>query len=497
MLQTITFDFNPKLCFGWSLFTPAMEAERATTFKSVNLFAVSAYRRATNPTSLISPPGFSSSRPDMYGLSASETNTNCHYQKGLNPNPKHNVSFFTRCSTKPDIDSDNTINKNPTVDRAPNSNTLQVQPSASPPSQTASSLSSTGLVFGLGLESSWDSQEIGSPVVKRYLSDEDERWFMWYHGSSDAGPSSASIGLAVSRNGIHWERGAGSIQSSTDTGMVLKCSKDWWAFDTEGIRPSEVVIMSSAKVRTSSAVYWLYYTGFSSERVAISDGRGGVMHVSKSLPGLAISQDGRHWARIEGEHHSGALFDVDTNSEWDSLFVEAPRVFFHNNGDLRMYYHSFDAKCEHFAVGIARSRDGIRWVKLGKILGGGAKDSFDEFGVMNAHVVRNRKDGGYVMAYEGLAADGQRRIGLAVSPDGLKDWVRYGEGAILEPSMEKDGWDNQGVGSPCLVQMDGDADDDWRLYYKGIGQGGRTGIGLAVSEGSVIRSFRRWAGFHL
>ncbi|XP_042502471.1 uncharacterized protein LOC122079808 [Macadamia integrifolia] len=493
-MQTIRFDFNHKLCLSRCLFTPAMEAaQAAATFKTVNFLTAFASPRATNPTTSIPPA--TSSRPAMVGIcAASGTNT-----ISLTPNPKHNFCFVTRCSAKPDVHNDNTINEKPNVNTALNSNTLQVEPSASPPNQTSSSSSSRGLVFGLGPGSSWDSQEIGSPVVKRYISDDDERWFLWYHGSSNAGLSSDSIGLAVSSNGIHWERGAGPVKSSTDTGMVMNCSKDWWAFDTESVRPSEVVIMSSAKVRASSAVYWLYYTGFSSEKVEVSVSQQLLEerhHVSRSLPGLAISQDGRHWARIEGEHHSGALFDVGTDAEWDSLFVETPRVVFHSNGDLRMYYHSFDARSGHFAVGIARSRDGIRWVKLGKILGGGPKGSFDELGVMNVHVIGNRKDGGYVMAYEGLAADGKRSVGLAVSPDGLKDWVRYGERTILTPSMEEDGWDNQGVGSPCLVEMDGDA-GDWRLYYKGIGKGGRSGIGLAVSEGSGFRSFRRWTGFHL
>lgn len=162
--------------------------------------------------------------------------------------------------------------------------------------------------------------------------------------------------------------------------------------------------------------------------------------VFKSLPGLAISQDGRHWARIEGEHHTGALFDVGSEREWDSMFIAAPRVIFHGSGDLRMYYHSFDVENGHFATGIARSRDGIKWVKLGKIMGGGLSGCFDEFGVMNACVVRSNKDGKYVMAYEGVAADGGRSIGLAVSPDGLKDWRRFQDEAILKPSAD-DGWD--------------------------------------------------------
>ncbi|KAJ7943436.1 Glycosyl hydrolase, five-bladed beta-propellor domain containing protein [Quillaja saponaria] len=141
---------------------------------------------------------------------------------------------------------------------------------------------------------------------------------------------------------------------------------NWWVFDTHIIRPSEVVIRSSGKIRASSAVYWLHYTGYSSENEKaefsdnslefslenperyfidkVNDANGGIGKVFKSLLGLAISQDRRYWAKIEREHHSGALFDVRSEREWDSLFISAPHVVFHSNGDLRMYYHSFDVE---------------------------------------------------------------------------------------------------------------------------------------------------------
>ncbi|XP_077213477.1 arabinanase/levansucrase/invertase [Tasmannia lanceolata] len=322
---------------------------------------------------------------------------------------------------------------------------------------------------------------------------------MWYHGNNSY--ATDSIGLAVSSNGIHWERGNGSIRSSGDAGVVMNCSDDWWAFDTKSIRPSDVLIMSSAKVRASTAVYWLYYTGFSPEEIEFRlniENPEKFLHNCgncgfRSLLGLAISQDGRHWARIEGEHHSGALFDVGLDGEWDSLFVAGPKVVYHRSGDLRMYYHSFDVENGCFSIGIARSRDGMRWVKLGKIMGAGLTGSFDEGGVMNGHVVA-MKQGGYIMAYEGVGADGRRSIGVAESSDGLKDWRSCGGGEAVLMPQEK-GWDNEGVGSPCLVRMDGD--DEWRLYYRGIGEGGRTGIGMAVSEGGGVLSFRRWTGFHL
>lgn len=345
----------------------------------------------------------------------------------------------------------------------------------------------------MGQKDSWDSYEIGSPVVKRYLSDEEERWYMWYHGRSSGGDVKEAIGLAVSSNGVHWERGE----------IVMNCGDDWWGFDTQSIRPCEVVIMSSAKVRANSSVYWLYYTGFGSEKIGFLDNsldfslENPERSRFKSLPGLAMSQDGRHWARIEGEHHSGALFDVGLYGEWDSLFIASPKVVFHSNGDLRMYYHSYDVEKGNFAIGIARSRDGMKWLKLGKIIGGGGVGAFDELGVLNPHVVRNRKDGKYLMVYEGVDVNGRRSIGMAISSDGLKGWRRVQENPVLMKS-EEERWDSEGVGSPYLVQMDGDHQDhEWRLYYRGIGENGRTGIGMAVSQGNEFQSFQRWTGFHL
>ncbi|XP_018823174.2 uncharacterized protein LOC108992911 [Juglans regia] len=466
--------------------------------------------RTSKATNLLTQPPWPSIQLHTFALHASSTSLcSCFpsHQRGSCPKSR-NSTFLTQCSTKPSIDSNNATNKNPSIERDSSSKSQNL---ATPvPNQALTSTSSSGLVLDLGPKNSWDSAEIGSPVVKRYIGDNEERWCMWYHGRSDANNTSDSVGLAVSSNGIHWARGADHVRSCGDVGLVMNCSKNWWAFDTESIRPSEMVVMSSPMY---SAVYWLYYTGYSSEEIKFS-GNSNIVNPERvhrgdkkdecpkigkifmSLPGLACSQDGRHWARIEGDHHSGALLDLGSDKEWDSLFIAAPHVVVHSNDDIRMYYHSFDTDMGHFALGIARSRDGIRWVKLGKIMGGGSFGSFDELGVKNACVVRNRKEGKYLMAYEGVSAGGKSSIGLAVSPDGLKNWMRLQEDPIVKPS-EEDGWDNKGVGSPCLVQMEDNEDYKWRLYYVGVGYAGRTGIGMAVSEGNRMGNFRRWVGSHL
>ncbi|XP_072985313.1 uncharacterized protein [Typha latifolia] len=388
----------------------------------------------------------------------------CLPQRDLSSNSSTETSSESRESIEPKSPIPNALS--PTI------------PSSTP------SYCSAGLVFDESPEPCWDCGSVGSPVVKRYISDDKERWLMWYAGAD-------SIGLAASNNGIHWERGSGAVENGGDVGQVMQPGNDWWVFDTGRIEPSDVLIMSSSKLRAASAVYWLYYTGYNPVEVEIPCGG----KVFRSLPGLAISQDGRHWARIEGDHHSGALMDVGAEGEWDSLFIAMPKVIYHERGDLRMYYHSFDTNSRSYAIGIARSRDGIRWVKLGKVLCGRAAGSFDEAGVRNGYVVRDQKAGKYIMVYEGVSSDGKTSIGLAESVDGLKNWRQCGDKPILRPSVKEDAWDNQRVGSPCLIQMDGY--DEWRLYYSGNGKGGRTGIGMAISEGADLGSFKKWKGFQI
>lgn len=413
-----------------------------------------------------------------------------------------------RCSLEPDVAGDAVSNSRDQSDVSHNGIFNQADLQSGTGSGSCCSLKKSlvleteGMVFGLGEPDSWDSMEIGCPVVRRYLSDNEERWYMWYYGRKRG--SQDSVGLALSANGVHWLRGSGIIDTDEDVGIVMECTNDWWAFDTEIIRPSDVLVMSSAKARISSGVYWLYYSGCNSDEIKIprmllrNPGRFGENGVEsivfRSLPGLAMSPDGRNWARIEGDHHSGALLDIGAEGEWDSLSVAAPQVVVHSLDDLRMYYHSFDVKSGCFSVGIARSRDGIRWVKLGKILDGGLPGSFDELGITNRHVISNQKGNGYLMVYEGVAANGSRSIGLAQSHDGLKNWKRSQNKPVFGPAPTLNAWDSRGVGSPCLVHMDG---NEWRLYYQGVGIGGKTGIGLATCIDGSLKNFQRWHGFHV
>ena len=282
---------------------------------------------------------------------------------------------------------------------------------------------------------------MGHPIVRYYLGDNEQRWYLWYTGRSSACrdmdavfPSSGSVGerwehqavrerrerlckphthpsrprpppgVAVSEDGIEWARGAGPVTgergegSSRDVGRVLAPNPDWWWHDTCHLHAADVQILSNDAVSGGTGVYWMFYSGGSYEEVEMPEGlachpagdwrpqvggragglaggwvcvgRGGTacwqlgsrgrpaatqgthtrtpahpptpthapppqpedtavlgrVEGLRLRPGLAMSPDGRNWARIEAEHHSGALFDVGAAGEWDELFIGAPQV---------------------------------------------------------------------------------------------------------------------------------------------------------------------------
>ena len=186
------------------------------------------------------------------------------------------------------------------------------------------------------------------------------------------------------------------------------------------------------------------------------------------------------WARIEGEHHTGAFFCGTERGEgaWDAHGASAPSVAFAAEGDVRLYYHTFDREAGAFTVGMARSRDGMAWERdapgCGAKIGAGAEGSFDERGAAYVQVVPNpaADDGSYLMFYEARDADWKASIGVAWSPDGI-NW-RRGAAPVLEAA---DGaWDSAGVGMPCFVDVPGGTP---RLYFTGWGADGTPHVGCA------------------
>lgn len=237
----------------------------------------------------------------------------------------------------------------------------------------------------------------------------------------------------------------------------------------------------------------MYYSGGNFEAVAPPEALASGLQSQSAVEGLrtraglAMSQDGRNWARIEASHHTGALLDAGKEGEWDAAFVAGPQVV-GSMGDLRMYYHSFDASSQQWTIGLAASQDGVAWCKQGPLFSGSGHH-YDAHGASAHHVVQDFASKRYVMFYEAVAEDDARTIGMAVSRDGLTDWQCLPEPILQsaastkvegDESSSSPAWDGHGIGAPCAIAM---AEGQWRLYYAGREQPGAwTGIGLAITD---------------
>lgn len=353
------------------------------------------------------------------------------------------------------------------------------------------------------VDTAFDARAVSGPIVDARFRDDGEAWTMWYTGTNADGVD--SVGVATSSDGIAWNRGSGdavmyrsdgSSNASVDVGRVLGANaEDWWTFDVAGACAGDVRLISSDAVRGAS-VYWMFYHGYDhAAKGAKIDGRrsvDGAEDVTTRV-GLCLSQDGRNWARIEGEHHTGALFDVGEEGAWDHACVRDPKVLLAGPRDIRVYYASMDPSTGTSYIGCARTKDGFVYPASDRsavpMFAPGPPGSFDDAGVGAPCVARLGKEE-FVMFYEAYSAraPGVSSIAVATSRDGVT-WTRPSKPALERG--EEGAWDHGGVGKPYAVPMAGDR---VRLYYEGRARAGDdrgSGVGVALSVDGDRFSFAR------
>lgn len=355
----------------------------------------------------------------------------------------------------------------------------------------------SGLVLRPSTSPRFDSGSLSSPVVHRYLSDTGLHFVMWYSGrprswSSSSltppGTLSGFAGLALSDDGLVWQRVSGPLACES----VLAPSEDWWTFDTVHLAVGSVAIDSNDIVRADAGVYFMYYSGGSREKAEIG---GSNVSGARMAVGVAISKDGEHFTRVEGEHPSGAVLQGGEPGSFDEQFVAGPCVIRPRTplrGGWRyvMHYFTFDKRSNRFAVGRAVSKDGLTFSRAddGPVLTGEGAD-FAAKGVSRCCVVE-KNAGLFVMFVECVDREGVHRIAMCKSDD-CEKWEKLQ--VVLQPG-DGDAWDAAGVSHPNAVVVD---DGKVRLYYVGRGrdhdidQGQGTCIGVAESDGEDWNALRR------
>ncbi len=338
----------------------------------------------------------------------------------------------------------NTPTNTPTATNTPTStptNTPGPSPTPTPPPDPAPNTQpwtmvngpcTDGAIFGDvdsgcgGGGTSFDTEEIFPPSVVRDEAStlrpcEGGRtsgvcYRMWYVGVDNPLDANRRIGYAVSPDGITWTRVPGPLTG----GAVFEGSGVSGNFDNFGVSTMYVIRYGTG--------FRMYYTGFSERGIIDSIG-------------LAESNDGINWTRVNGPFPNGAVIAPSgISGQFDSSYVIAPVVLVDNASPIapceggrtsgvchRMWFEGVSTSPSYtFRIGYAVSPDGITWTRLplysdGSVVQPGPFGDFDDNNVGVPMVI---KDGAiYRMWFEANGYTAGYSTGYLVSTDG-RTWLR-------------------------------------------------------------------------
>jgi predicted GH43/DUF377 family glycosyl hydrolase len=216
-------------------------------------------------------------------------------------------------------------------------------------------------VITRGVQGEWDAVDVLNPSVIRQ-GDEYYNFFSGYDGKG------WHTGLAVSLDGVTWRK-QGKILSAAGNGSAIA---------------------------SGDGILYYYQAG---DPVEI---------------GLARMNTSKQWVR-----NPAPVLPVGPYGSWDERGVADPYVIRAGGGRYYMFYLGMD-RAQRQRLGVATSSDGVTWYKLraNPILELGEYGAFDANGLGEPAVWTAR--GYYWMLYTGRDRSEVRRMGLARSRDGVR-----------------------------------------------------------------------------
>ena len=316
------------------------------------------------------------------------------------------------------------------------------------------------------VDSKYNIKSIGMPRVIGPGNDVNV-WQLWFQGRDSTAEdnlvnhSTGRIYYATSADGLSdW-----NIHPSNPILVPSNDEGNWWYFDSSHVGLGDIIQPGNgaqSKFVTQDGMYFMYTFGGGQDVIELPKSNASVKGAKMEI-GLAVSQDGIHWSRVEGPSPRGSYLEVGKFEEFDGQFVGWPTVL--EVAPLyKMYYSTYSPWMKRFVIGLAIAGDGLKWRKLGPVFSGGTKKSdFDYFGASRRHIVRLPSNE-FRMWYEAIDADGKHSIGVASSADGF-NWFKLSSSPVFERNPDVDAWDSGGVGSPHLIYLP--EKKRWRMYYVG------------------------------
>ena len=176
-----------------------------------------------------------------------------------------------------------------------------------------------------------------------------------------------------------------------------------------------------------------------------------------------------------------ALLDVGPKGAFDSCQAKYPAVL--KVGDeWWMWYNGRTDDCFTGSIGLAKSRDGQKWIKHNggrPIFEHGPEGAFDSTKVDHPAVLHF--GGKYHMWYTAGAARDPYTIGYATSDDGIA-WRRENDARPVLTVGEKGKFDDENVLHPTVVRDD---EETLHLWYNGVGPQKTFRLGYATSRDGI------------
>jgi predicted GH43/DUF377 family glycosyl hydrolase len=183
-------------------------------------------------------------------------------------------------------------------------------------------------------------------------------------------------------------------------------------------------------------------------------------------------------------YEANPVLQRSNNPDWDNQFIDPGAVIYHDSL-FHMFYNGINGFPAPVGVGYATSPDGFSWTRqvsepvLSATEMSGTNLLGDNFFVTSALV---EPDGTWILYFYTLGAGafmGPGGIGRATASAPTGPWTVDPE-PLLSPGPDG-AWDSVHVSGPNVLK----SDDQYLMYYDGLGNGYTSMIGLATSPDGV------------